>query len=215
MKDRFKVTALGYAMGPSHRAKSARTPDRPTLPVARPRTFDAVQAVEAILYIASKLRAPTLHEVLKICYFADKKHLSEYGSTATGDDYVAMEWGPVASETYNLLKAGRGDMERQIKADYLALVAGAFDVVEKKRVVSKTPPRTDLISESAREAFDWAIEEYGDIDFGDRTAESHDPAWHNAWFSPARGDTKAMRMPLLSIARSLANGSEVVEYLQV
>lgn len=72
-------------------------------------TFAPDKALESVLYIAAHLAEPTIHEVLKIRYFADKLHLAQYGFLASGDEYVAMKFGPVASSTYNLLKAARGD----------------------------------------------------------------------------------------------------------
>ena len=179
----------------------------------RPSTFDPAQAVEAILYIAERLKRPTVHEILKICYFGDKQHMSLYGSTATGDDYFAMQWGPVASETYNLLKAARGDEDRWVKACYLPLVAGAFDVYDNKKVRAKRGARLDYLAESARRAFDWAIQEYGDIDFRDRTASSHDGAWKRAWASKSSQDGDRAVMLMVDIAGDLRNCPEVLEYL--
>ena len=46
-------------------------------------TFSPEKAFEPVLYIASKLRKLTFHDVLKVRCFADKLHLSAYGHLAT------------------------------------------------------------------------------------------------------------------------------------
>jgi hypothetical protein len=59
---------------------------------------------ETLLYIAARVKNPTLHTVFKIMYFADKLHLSNYGRFITGDTYYAMEYGPVPSAAYDMTK---------------------------------------------------------------------------------------------------------------
>ena len=181
------------------------------LPV-KSRTFFSDQAVEAIVYVASRLDTPTIHGVLKIFYFADQHHLAEYGATATGDEYMAMRFGPVASESYNLMKAARGDEERQINASYLELVADVFNVINVKEVVPLRVPIMELISPAARESFDWAITAYGQKDFGERTADSHDRAWSEAWNNRQDGRSSA-QMTLELIAAQMPNASTLIAHL--
>jgi len=40
----------------------------------------------------------------KLLYFVDKEHLLSYGRTVIGDRYIKMEFGPVPSSGYNLMK---------------------------------------------------------------------------------------------------------------
>ena len=65
---------------------------------------------------------PTVHAALKIRYFSDKLHLSRFGSLGSGDEYVAMKFGPVASNTYNLIKAARGDQSIYINPYFYEIV---------------------------------------------------------------------------------------------
>ena len=60
----------------------------------RENAFSPEKALESVLLIASSLNEPTVHEVLKMRYFADKIHFSEYGFLGSGDRYVAMSFGP-------------------------------------------------------------------------------------------------------------------------
>jgi len=62
--------------------------------------FDQEKAVSAILYISKRLIEaegniePDFHKIFKILYFADQKHLANYGRPIIGDHYIAMEHGP-------------------------------------------------------------------------------------------------------------------------
>jgi uncharacterized phage-associated protein len=45
--------------------------------------------------------------LLKLLYMADRLAWGRLGEPITGDAYVAMEYGPVLSDTYNLIKASK------------------------------------------------------------------------------------------------------------
>jgi ABC-type branched-subunit amino acid transport system ATPase component len=47
--------------------------------------FDTEKAMEAILYIAKRVKIPTFHTISKIFYFADQIHILKYGRFITGD----------------------------------------------------------------------------------------------------------------------------------
>src|SRR5258708_29401184 len=93
-----------------------------------PIRFDPERALELVLYVANQLRYPTLHSVSKVVYFADREHLSRYGSLLSGDNYVAMRHGPVPSSIYNLLKAAAGRQDPLIPAEFYELVGQSLKV---------------------------------------------------------------------------------------
>ncbi len=66
--------------------------------------FNAKKAVEVILWFAERRPGISFHTLLKLLFYADKRHLNRYGRPITGDDYIAMQYGPVASTTYDMLK---------------------------------------------------------------------------------------------------------------
>lgn len=72
--------------------------------------FNLDKAINSIIYIIQKLGSKMdMHKLYKILYFADQKHLSDYGRSITGDVYIAMQYGPVPSSVDDILKALRGD----------------------------------------------------------------------------------------------------------
>jgi uncharacterized phage-associated protein len=62
------------------------------------------KAVEAVHYVVSIHPGITAYYLAKVFYFADKAHLADWGRPICGDDYVAMEHGPVPSGIYDLIK---------------------------------------------------------------------------------------------------------------
>lgn len=177
-------------------------------------TFSPEKALESVLYIARKLRNPTIHEVLKVRYFADKLHLAEYGYMASGDDYVAMKFGPVASGTYNLLKAARGDQSGWIHPRFAELVDGALGIeADRKTLRPLRAPLLDRLSPADVSCLDDATQRYGNMPFSQRTELSHDDAWKEAWNVASEDEVGQSPMPVKSIASTLPNAQEVIAHL--
>lgn len=178
-------------------------------------TFFPERALEAILYLAARLEQPTIHEVLKLRYFADKLHLSRYGWLASGDDYVAMKFGPVGSGTYNLLKAARGDQSGWIHPRFSELVRGALEIAEdRKTLLPQRPADTDHLSPADLQCLDEALRLYGGMNFRERTDLSHDTAWQAAWQTAADDEVGQSPMTMEAIASTLPNADEVIAHLR-
>jgi uncharacterized phage-associated protein len=177
-------------------------------------TFSADKALESVLYIASKLDKPTVHEVLKIRYFADKLHLSEYGFMASGDDYVAMKFGPVATTTYNMLKAARGDQSGWIHPRLYELINGVLEVSRGSNLVKHLrDPNLDLLSPADVSSLDQALSSYGNMPFTQRTDLSHDSAWQAAWNTATEDEAGQSPIRLEDIAATLPNTQEIIAHL--
>jgi len=160
--------------------------------------FDSKKAIEAILYISGRASESTLHSITHLLYFADKTSLEKYGRLIFGDDYFAMEHGPVPSNTYNLLKSGRLTQEFGFR-------------VEGHQVIPLREPELDFLSDSDIECLETAIEMYGDAPFWKRRRDSHDEAWEKAWES--RGANNTNRIPIESIAAMLEDSEELLHFL--
>lgn len=171
--------------------------------------FDSEKALEAILYVASKAPIPDLYHVGKLMYFADRKHLENYGRLITGDSYKAMKNGPVASGAYDLLKLARGDAGQRCPAgcspdavkQSLTVSCGGDHTVNAKREFNP-----DLLSKSDILCLDEAIAEYGRLTFGQLNDLSHDEVWRSA----SRND----EIPLEVMAAHSKNGQDLLEYLR-
>jgi uncharacterized phage-associated protein len=65
------------------------------------KTFEA--SVQVIYFLLKTFGEIDKLKLVKIIYFADKRHLIFGGRTITGDTYMAMKYGPVGSMVLNVL----------------------------------------------------------------------------------------------------------------
>ncbi len=162
-------------------------------------TFQEDKAIEVILYLAKKAADPTFHSISKLLYFADKTSLERYGRFICGDDYYAMEYGPVPSHTYDLMKNAPSDKSFPFK-------------VERYTITPRRKPNLELLSESDIECLDICLVLYGNAPFWKRHADSTDDAYKKAW--QERGSAGSARMPVESIAGILENPKELIDHLE-
>lgn len=167
-----------------------------------PFKYDPQAALNAVLYVASRVAEPTFHKVSKLLYFADRKHLERYGRLIFGDNYVAMKNGPVPSRVYDLLKAAR----------FNHFSVAAFEIEERMSGGRPVPviralqePNLDELSQSDLLCLDEAIAEYGEKCFAELTSLSHDEAWKSA-------DENDF-ISLEALARSLPNAEALLEQI--
>lgn len=169
--------------------------------------FDPWSSEAAIkLILANRGGSCTFHDMFKVLYFAEKKHLSEWASQITGDVYDAMEYGPVPSRVYAALKVIRAGGQLST-AD--VRFAGDLSVQRKHHISLKSgakPADLDNISEAAVESILWAIEHTKNMSFAERTDASHDQAYDAA-------DLNAP-MSLVDIATSGGADPSIVELLE-
>jgi uncharacterized phage-associated protein len=167
--------------------------------------FNLDKVVEAILLVASKVPEPTLQKISKMFYFADKLHLQRYGCVLSDDTYHAMEYGPVPSHIYNIMKYA-GGAENLPPTDKSPAIRSAMKLLADRRTVSALrDPNLDVLSESEVECLLDAINEHGKKSFGRLSDETHDSAWK----SVAENEV----IPLKAIVDTLPNAEEVSGYL--
>jgi uncharacterized phage-associated protein len=141
-----------------------------------PFTLDADKAVEAVVYVVSKIPKPTFHSISKVLFHADKAHLSRYGRPISGDRYVAMKHGPVPSATYDILKSLRGESMFLVPEPRIRESLS----VEGYSVRALRAADLGVLSQSEIECLTESAHEHGAKSFTQRTAESHGPAWQAA-----------------------------------
>jgi len=171
---------------------------------AHARTFDRDKALEAILYIAQELDSPTLHSISKILYLADKRHLQHHGRLICGDRYIAMEYGPMPSTIYDMMKVADG--REALDPDTDDLIKESLSVRPGRYVKPRRKANEDLLSESEIDCIDHTIRKYGRKTFGQLTDITHDDAW--------RGADENKPISLEAIARTLPNSAELLAFLR-
>jgi uncharacterized phage-associated protein len=134
-------------------------------------TYDREKAKEAVLYIVSKVQNSDLHSVFKALYFAEKKHIAEYGRSITGDKFIAMDYGPVPSAIYDHCKESK---KSEVPFEE-AFIQQGWNIVAVRN------HNSDFFSESDLECLDHGIEKVSGLGFEARKKLSHDTAWENAY----------------------------------
>ncbi len=106
---------------------------------------------EVVLWVASKHEGGMdYYRVLKTILDADVYHLNEYGRPVTGDEYVAMRYGPVPDFAYQLVKLDPLAIESVGEVALERLSHGHKDFLIK----ATRAPDLKLLSESDIEALE-------------------------------------------------------------
>jgi uncharacterized phage-associated protein len=169
-------------------------------------TFNSEKTIAAMKLVLSNMdtKSCDFHKLFKILYFAEQKHLVNYGRTIIGDRYVAMKDGPVPSNVYDVLKIVRGDSIFNSSIDF----SQYFEVKNGQYVYLKDDNvNMDLFSQSELNCLVESINENKDLSFAILRDKSHDDAWHNA----NRNDD----MSIFDIAKAAGANDELLKYMAV
>ena len=127
-----------------------------------PFSFSHRKATQALNFFARKAGGRiNKMKALKLVYFADRFHLRKYGRPVVGDEYLAMNYGPVASGTKDLAEMSDflGEEEERYAKRFIRPAESAITYSSIHNVDEK------VLSESDREALEFAWGRFG------RTAE--------------------------------------------
>lgn len=167
--------------------------------------FKYDKAVNSLLYALQNLGGKTdMHKLCKILYFADQKHLSQYGRSITGDTYIAMQYGPVPSCVDDILKALRGD---SFFSDSPELDSLKESMVFENRFIIRSLKNADMdeLSGTDVKCLDFAIDFCKNKSFQELTSLSHGLAWNNTQRDRA--------MSVKDILREAGDEEAYVEYI--
>lgn len=120
--------------------------------------IDTKTIIQAIYYVLSKLTTADKLKLVKMIYLADKYHLVKYGRTVTGDNYFAMEYGPVGSTLKDVL----GFNKFTLSSEELKYANRLLDKKSKTNFTYKhIDIDLDMLSETDKEALDFVINNFG------------------------------------------------------
>lgn len=139
-------------------------------------TIHTQKALEVILWLATARAGLDVYHVVKCAYFADKKHLNDYGRPIAGDLYRAAPYGPLGQCVYGLLTRDPIGLLALGSNGHLPLT-----VSEDFSVIPGRDANPRLLSSSDIQALRWALDTYGEKSFGELFEESHqEKAYRNA-----------------------------------
>jgi uncharacterized phage-associated protein len=160
-------------------------------------TIDKEKSNAALLYIIQKVGGSLdMYSLLKILYFAESKHLVEYGRPITGDKMIAMNHGPVPSSSYDSVKSNTINQNNFSNEDNI--------------VTAERAPNMDCLSESDIECLDESIAENSGLNFWKLKSKSHDSAYDWAIKNHGKNST----IPYMQIARAFGADEAMIEYIK-
>lgn len=164
-------------------------------------SFDKNKAINSLLFISKKITdkkgIADRYATLKILYFAEKKHLARYGRLITGDKFAALKYGPVPSNSYDIL----------VEED-LYKTNSFFKVIDNKHFIPILDPDLNSLSESDIECLDESINENGHLGFEALKSKSHDTAYYLAF------DNDVHFMSLEDIAKDEGADDQLINYIR-
>lgn len=136
-------------------------------------SFDEEKAVNVVLFILEKLGEVTRHKLAKILYFADQKHLVQFGRPILGDTYIRMPYGPVPSAVYDGIK------NVTTAPEVYQLFSQSIETSGKHMIYPKKSPDMDDLSESEVQCLIESIQENKNLSFEELVQKSHSLAWNS------------------------------------
>ena len=166
--------------------------------------FDQRKALHAMLFVVTHVPKPAnMYNVLKCLYYADRKHLQEYGRQICGDTFYALAHGPVPSAAYEIVKYANG------RAKWDLQFPEVFELLEGNDVYlsARGAVDTDLLSRSDMACLFEAARKYGKTPFGKlKRLSRQGKAFENAG---ANGEMK-----LADLVDELRGGKAVASHLR-
>jgi uncharacterized phage-associated protein len=142
--------------------------------------FDFEKFVNLVVYLAKQASDFDILKATKLLYFIDKHHLIRYGRPITGDVYYQLDYGPVPSLSYDLLKQMDDDVPVDISAspDKQRLLE-SLEVDEAQRYPiyrAKKEPDLNCFSRVELDSIRCVVKELGDYSSVDLMNLSHKDA---------------------------------------
>lgn len=188
---------------------------------AKPRIIemqpDYKRILEAVIFIiqkaADKKEYVTRYDIVKTLFFADRKHLNDFGRPITFDNYCALDHGPVPQFAYNLIKlpSSKAKNKTEDNEDYWTTQSAphhgqrAVEYIPKKR---KT--KFAHLSDSDKTALEWALGLVQGLSFEQIRRLTHeDMAYVSAWKEGVKQKSFPMSYDLLfddaSVAKAIVD----------
>jgi hypothetical protein len=129
------------------------------------------KALEALVFIASKVPGIDEMHAHKVLYFADKEHLNKYGRPIIADTYIRMGQGPVASfvrDVFHQNSLMLTAVQLQLVSEALSMKKMPYDngksyiAIDKKR-----DPNLDVFSKSDIACLADSIKKYSKMPFAE------------------------------------------------
>ena len=120
--------------------------------------------VEALVFLAEREPRIDIFHICKVLYFADRDHFRMYGRPILGDQYCALDDGPIPSLAMNIAKR----KEKFVSAEILQYADARLIVDETDafvRLKARTPFETKYFSRTDIECLTASLKQYATWNF--------------------------------------------------
>lgn len=140
------------------------------------KTYNYKKATQLANYIVTKLGGSAdKTKIIKLLWAADRYHLRKYARLVSGDTYYALKKGPVASHTLDILNKEK-DYTGEGWEDYADIYLS--DPINGEAIKTVSPVDEQYLSETDKEALDFAISKLGNKSTADIVDFAHNyPEW--------------------------------------
>jgi len=139
--------------------------------------IETAKIVQALCFIIGKIKEADKLKLVKMLYLADKHHLIRYGRTITGDEYWAMNYGPVGSATKDILTMDKTFLSKN-EFNYASKHLSKVDEYRFEPGDSCKPEELEMLSESDMDSLAFVTETYGAMSYRSLIALTHKyPEW--------------------------------------
>ncbi|MDZ8138842.1 MAG: Panacea domain-containing protein [Nostoc sp. DedQUE04] len=147
--------------------------------------FHPEKAVEvACLFLKLHGKPMSYLGLLKLLYMADRIALERLEQPITGDRYVSMNYGPVLSRVYDLIKGLDVPGAKDLWSRYISSRDPRYKIYADYTVSLREYPGDDELSEAEVKIIEQVYAKYGHIDPFDLAETTHlFPEWVNPYGS--------------------------------
>jgi uncharacterized phage-associated protein len=138
--------------------------------------IESRKIIQAICYTLRGVKRANKLKLVKLLYLADKYHIVHYGRTVTGDEYWAMDYGPVGSTTKDILSMDKDFLSQEYdEAARFLKKKGPHDFIIGEPC---SDDDLDFLSDTDKEAIDFVVERFGKLSSNELIAYTHKyPEW--------------------------------------
>jgi uncharacterized phage-associated protein len=137
--------------------------------------FDYEKTIQLLGYIQRKSNSTDKLTLIKLLFFADRVHLRRHFSLISHDVYYALQNGPAASKTVNVLNRSV-QFESKISNKNKEFLAKIEKTNRNNRTINET--QTDCLSKYEMEAVDMVVDLFGKFSTKELVEITHDyPEW--------------------------------------
>lgn len=175
--------------------------------------FNEAKTAQATAYLLYRAGGTMEHiKAMKLLYLADRLSWEKYNFSITGDDYYSLPYGPVLSNTLNLMR-GEDLAIYQNKSVWAEWIADKEDhkISIKKAIDFTDEYALDELSESDVEILDEIFNKYGSFKPFALVEYTHNPKYIPEWKNP---NGKSIPITLNELLTALGKTASEIEEIK-